>query len=148
MKTNFSLLFYMKKPKNYQTGPVPIYMRVTVNGKRSETTTGRECLPSRWNAGASRANGTKEDIKAFNAYLDDLQKKVYEAHRQLTEADELITAETIHNKFLGKAEKPRSLIAMFKEHNKKMEALIGKEYTKGTLCRYQTSLKHTIDFLK
>ena len=148
MKTNFSLLFYMKKQKNYQSGSAPIYIRITVSGKRSETTTGRECEPSRWNTGAGRANGTKEDTRAFNAFLDDLQTKVYQAHRLLTEADELITAETIRNKFLGKTEKPRSLIAIFKDHNKKVEALIGKEYAKGTLCRYQTSLKHTIDFLK
>ncbi|WP_295797464.1 site-specific integrase [Mucilaginibacter sp.] len=148
MKTNFSLLFYMKKQKNYQSGSAPIYIRITVSGKRSETTTGRECEPSRWNAGAGRANGTKEDTRAFNAFLDDLQTKVYQAHRLLTEADELITAETIRNKFLGKTEKPRSLIEIFKDHNKKVGALIGKEYAKGTLCRYQTSLKHTIDFLK
>ena len=148
MKTNFSLLFYMKKQKNYQSGTAPIYIRITVSGKRSETTTGRECEPSRWNTGAGRANGTKEDTRAFNAFLDDLQTKVYQAHRLLTEADELITAETIRNKFLGKTEKPRSLIEIFKDHNKKVEALIGKEYAKGTLCRYQTSLKHTIDFLK
>jgi site-specific recombinase XerD len=148
MKTNFSLLFYMKKQKNYQSGSAPIYIRITVSGKRSETTTGRECEPSRWNTGTGRANGTKEDTRAFNAFLDDLQTKVYQAHRLLTESDELITAETIRNKFLGKTEKTRSLIEIFKDHNKKVEALIGKEYAKGTLCRYQTSLKHTIDFLK
>ncbi len=114
MKTNFSLLFYMKKQKNYQSGSAPIYIRITVSGKRSETTTGRECEPSRWNTGAGRANGTKEDTRAFNAFLDDLQTKVYQAHRLLTEADELITAETIRNKFLGKTEKPRSLIEIFR----------------------------------
>jgi site-specific recombinase XerD len=148
MKTNFSLLFYMKKPKNYQSGSAPIYMRITVNGKRSEATTGRECDPARWNAHAGRANGNKEEVKTFNAYLDDLQTKVYEAHRQLTEADEMVTAETMRNKFLGKTEKPRSLIEIFKDHNRKVEALLGKEFTKGTLCRYKTSLKHTQDFLK
>ncbi|SDI81949.1 Arm DNA-binding domain-containing protein [Mucilaginibacter sp. P25] len=42
MKTNFSLLFYL----NYQSGLVPIYLRITVNDKRSETTTGREYDPS------------------------------------------------------------------------------------------------------
>jgi len=47
MKTNFSLLFYMKKQKNYQVGSAPIYMRITVNGKRSEVSTGRECQPER-----------------------------------------------------------------------------------------------------
>jgi len=148
MKTNFSLLFYLKKQKNYKSGPATIYMRITVNGKRSENSTGRECEPSRWNAHAGRANGTKEVTRSLNAYLDDLQKKVYEAHSQLTEADEMITAESIRNKFLGKSEQPRSLIEIFKDHNHKVEALVGKEYTKGTLTRYQTTLKHTSNFLK
>lgn len=148
MKTNFSLLFYMKKQKNYQSGVAPIYMRITVNGKRSEATTGRECEPSRWNANAGRASGNKEEIRSFNAYMNDLQTKVYNAHRQLTEADELITAESIRDKFIGKAEKPHFLMEIFKDHNNKMEALVGREYTKGTLCRYQTSLKHTGDFMK
>ena len=148
MKTTFSLLFYLKKPKNYTGGLMPVYVRITVNGQRSETTTGRECEPAQWNSAAGRLKGTKEEVKSFNAYLDDLQTKVYNAHRMLSEADELITAETIRNKFLGKAGKSRYLIEIFKDHNKKVEALIGKEFAKGTLCRYKTSLKHTQDFLK
>ncbi|OKS86068.1 site-specific integrase [Mucilaginibacter polytrichastri] len=148
MKTKFSLLFYIRKPKNYVSGPMPVWVRITVNGKRSETPSGRECEPAQWNSAAVRQKGTKEEVKSFNAYLDDLQSKVYEAHRQLTEEDVLVTAETIRNKFMGRTEKPHSLIAIFKEHNQKMEALLGKEYTPGTLCRYKTSLKHTQDFLK
>jgi integrase len=148
MKTTFSLLFYLKKPKNYQNGPMPVYLRITVDGRRSETTAGRECEPGQWSSTAGRLKGTKEDVKSFNSYLDDLQTKVYQAHRLLSEADDLITAETIRNKFMGKTEKPRSLIDIFKEHNRKVEALLGKEFTKGTLCRYKTSLKHTQDFLK
>ncbi|MCF0062800.1 Arm DNA-binding domain-containing protein [Dyadobacter chenwenxiniae] len=50
MKTKISLLLYLKKPKNYLKGPVPIYLRITVESKRAEFTTGRECEPSRWNA--------------------------------------------------------------------------------------------------
>nr|WP_280740000.1 Arm DNA-binding domain-containing protein [Pedobacter borealis] len=45
----------MKKPKNYQKGVAPIYLRITVSGNRSEVTTGRSCEPSRWNAGIGRA---------------------------------------------------------------------------------------------
>jgi hypothetical protein len=85
MKTNFSLLFYLKKPKNYQNGLVPIYLRSTVNGQRSETTSGRECEPATWISIAGRLKGTKEEIKSFNSYLDNLQTQVYEAHRQLSE---------------------------------------------------------------
>jgi site-specific recombinase XerD len=147
MKTNFSLLFYMKKPKNYQKGVAPIYLRITVNGNRSEVTTGRSCEPSRWNARVGRANGNKEEIKTLNTFLDHLQIKVYEAHSLLMEADEMITAETLRNKFQGKTEKCMTLIEVFKDHNLKMESLIGSEFKKGTAERYRTSLKHTIDFL-
>jgi site-specific recombinase XerD len=148
MKTKFSLLFYIRKPKKYVSGPIPVWVRITVNGKRSETPSGRECEPAQWNSSAGRQKGTKEDVRSFNAYLGDLQSKVYEAHRQLTEADALVTAEAIRNKFTGKAEKPHLLLEIFTEHNKKMATLLGKEYTKGTLCRYETSLKHTRNFLK
>src|SRR5690554_1412033 len=68
MSTNYSLLFYLKKPKNYVGGMKPIYMRITVAGDPKEVSTGRECDPVRWNAKANRAKGTKEDIFVFCCY--------------------------------------------------------------------------------
>ncbi|MDF2516655.1 MAG: recombinase [Sphingobacterium sp.] len=59
MSINYSLLFYLKKPKNYVSGPKPIYMRITVDGIPKEVSTGRECDPSKWNSEANRARGTK-----------------------------------------------------------------------------------------
>ncbi|MGQ7856244.1 Arm DNA-binding domain-containing protein [Pedobacter sp. WC2501] len=49
MKTNFSLLFYLKKPKNYLKGAVPVYLRITVDGKRVEMSASRKCEPELWN---------------------------------------------------------------------------------------------------
>jgi hypothetical protein len=79
----FGLLFYLKKPKNYGKGPIPIYLRATVDGIAKELSTKRSCDPNRWNPSAERVSGTKEDAKALNAYLDTLQAKAYEAKRQL-----------------------------------------------------------------
>lgn len=45
MSVNFSLLFYLKKQKNYRMGPDPVYLRITVAGQRAEMATGRECCP-------------------------------------------------------------------------------------------------------
>ncbi|MGZ3813429.1 MAG: site-specific integrase [Mucilaginibacter sp.] len=148
MKTTFSLLFYLKRPKNYVDGPMPIYLRITVNGKRAETTSGRECPPANWNSTTGRLRGTKEEVRSFNAYLNNLQTQVYEAHKILTESGHIITAESIKNKLLGKSEKAKMLIAVFKDHNKKVEALVGNEYAVGTLDRYETSLRHTQSFLE
>lgn len=38
---NFSVLFFLKKPKNYVSGKMPVYMRVTVDGQQKEMTTAR-----------------------------------------------------------------------------------------------------------
>jgi hypothetical protein len=51
MKTNFSLLFYMRKQKNYQSGSTPIYIRITKDRKRAEIPTSRECGKHRYFAG-------------------------------------------------------------------------------------------------
>jgi hypothetical protein len=71
-----NLLFYLKKRYTYKNGPITIYLRFTVDGRRAETSTGKSCDPNRWNAQAGRAAGTKEDTRVLNAYLDKLQSKV------------------------------------------------------------------------
>lgn len=148
MASNFRLLFYLKKPKAYSTGLVAIYLRITVSGKRAEISTGKEVLPDRWNNAAGRVSGTKEDAKALNHYLDTVQAKVHEIHRRLLDAEELISAEAIKNKFVGKGERLLTLIPIFKDHNQKLKALQGAEYSKGTITRYETALKHTVEFLQ
>ncbi|WGQ12542.1 Arm DNA-binding domain-containing protein [Pedobacter gandavensis] len=40
----------MKKQKNYLIGAIfPIYLRITIDGTRSEVTTGRSIDPLQWN---------------------------------------------------------------------------------------------------
>lgn len=82
----------------------------------------------KWNSHEGRAIGTKEEIKSLNAFLDNLQAKTYEAHRYLYENEKEITAETIKNRMLGNSEKTRMLIEIFKEHNRKVKSLVGKEF--------------------
>jgi site-specific recombinase XerD len=147
MKTNFSLLFYLKKPKNYTEGLVPIYIRITVNGQRVEVTSGKECNPKTWNVETGRLKGTREDVRTLNAYLDNLQSQIHEAHYQQTASGLKITATTLKNRLVGKGEKFRTLIGIFKDHNRKIAALINKEYAPGTVGRYEIALRHTENFI-
>jgi site-specific recombinase XerD len=148
MKTNFSLLFYMKKQKNYLSGSAPIYLRITVAGKRSEIATGRVCEPKQWSSRTGRLRGTKEDIKSLNAYLDNLQAMVYQAHKLLSLAGVAITAQSIKNKFAGKQEQAHTLLEAVKEHNAKMKALVGIEYAIGTLKRFEVLERHLKAFMQ
>jgi len=101
----------------------------------------------KWNSHAGPAIGTKEEIKSLNAFLDNLKAKTYEGHQYLYENEKEITAETIKNRMLGKSEKARMLIEIFKEHNRKVKSLVGKEFAPLTYKRYQSSLQHTRSFL-
>jgi site-specific recombinase XerD len=148
MKTNFSLLFYLKKPKNFTEGLMPIYIRITVDGQRVEFTAGRECNPKIWNVEAGRAKGTKEEVKALNAYLDNLQAQINEAHYQQTASGLEITANDLKNRLLGKAGKTRTLLSVFRDHNQKIAALINQEYAPGTVERYEIACRHTENFIK
>ena len=102
MEKNYGLLFYLKKLKNYTTGPIPIYMRITVNAPGKEVSTGRECQPYRWCSKSNRESGNKESTKLLNSYLNELDKKVEEAHTWLTKESKEITSTSLKNKFLGK----------------------------------------------
>jgi site-specific recombinase XerD len=148
MKTNFSLLFYLKKQKVYASGPMPVYMRITVNGKRVEVSTGRDCEPSGWNSHAGRGIGTKSETRALNTYLDTLQTKVMNAHQQLIGAGKEITADKLRNQFIGRAEKAYYLVALFNEHNDQVKALIGNGFEANTLKSYRSSFKHLSAFVQ
>lgn len=147
MKNTFSLLFYMKKPKNYVSGSVPIYMRITVDGVPKELSTGKQCEPERWNAKTLRLDGKKEDARTINCHLKTIEDKVDQAHTDLFKAGQEITALSLKNKYLGVEEEAHTIITAIQDHNDKVKALIGKGFTQGTLTKYNTTLKHTKSFI-
>jgi hypothetical protein len=64
----------------------------------------------------------------------------------LTAEKESITAESIRQRLNGKVEQDGLLTEIFQEHNDKIRALIGTEFTRGTLVKYNTTSKHLRDF--
>jgi site-specific recombinase XerD len=148
MSTNYSLLFYLKKPKSYVNGPKPIYLRITVNGIPKEVSSGKECEPLRWNSKANRAKGTNEETKFLNTYLDTLEHKLADIHLQLTKEGSEITSELLKLKFLGKDIMRRYLIEEFEDHNNKMEALIGNGFKPSTLKGYKTTTNHIAAYIE
>ena len=149
MNKFFSLLFYVKSSKMSADGTAPIYLRLTVDGQRIEVSSKRHANPSKWNTSAQKLNGTGEYVRSVNEYLKTLEHQVYEVHRQMIEKKLPLTAANLKNMLLGKegTSPGKMLIPIFEQHNREVKALIGKEFAKGTFDRYETSLKHTKDFL-
>jgi hypothetical protein len=143
LSKSFSLLFFLRKPKNYVQGKLPIYLRITINASRMELSTQRLCDPVRWNTKAGRLNGTKEEIRSLNTYLDSLQAKVHEAHRTLVDKNEPITIKSMKKVIQAVKERPRMILEIFEQHNRQVAQLVNKDFSAATLERYITSLTHT-----
>jgi len=148
MNAKLSILFYAKRAKTTTDGLIPIYIRVTVKGERIELSTKRYTLPEKWSVEGSCMKGTSAESKATNSFLDSLKAKVYDYQQQLIREDEIVNAENMRNKILGIDKMSHMLIGIFQQHNDEIKALIGKDYAAATLVRYETSLKHTVNFLK
>jgi site-specific recombinase XerD len=148
MKTKITLHFYAKSTKANANGLLPIYVRLTVDGKRLEFSTKKFVEKSRWSNELSKMKGTTGEARSINSYLDLMKSKVLEAQMELLHRNETLSIENFKNKLLGTEERQRMLIPIFQDHNNKIKELVGKEYAPGTLERYTTSLKHTIEFMQ
>jgi len=115
LEKSFGLLFFMRKPKNYKNGLLPIYLKITVDGQPKELSAKRKWDPAKWNTAAGRVLGTKEESKEVNYYLDSLEFKVYEAKKKLIECNKAITAAAIKNVLLGCDESQKMLLELFKD---------------------------------
>ena len=148
MSNSILLHFYLKTPKDYISGPIPIYLRLTVNGKRAEFSIGHKCEPNKWCKKSEKVLGNREEAKILNRFIEQFQSKIYRAQELLIRNSEEVTSNEIRNIIIGRKETGKTIIEVFQDHNKKVEDLVGKGFAAGTLERYKTSLKHTQDFIE
>ena len=148
MNTSVSILFYIKRAKANNLGVCPIYTRVTVNAKRFEFSTNKYINPDKWSSEGSKVKGSTEEARTINSHLDYLKNQVLEAEKKLFKKDISVTSENLKNELFSLSETKRMLVPIFQDHNNKIKELVGKEYAPGTLERYTTSLKHTIEFMQ
>ncbi|HEY5747563.1 MAG TPA: site-specific integrase [Chryseolinea sp.] len=139
MNKTLKIYFLLKKRSGYTMGPLPVYMRVTVNRQRIEVTTQREIEPDKWDAVRQIAKSNTNEARQLNSFLDSLRNQIYEAQRDLLNRGEEITALALKNIIYGNAGASRTLCDAFDHTIAQVKALVGREYAIGTLKRYNAA---------
>ena len=147
-RTTFNILFLIKKSRELKNGESPIFLRITVNGERTETTIKRNIKTSLWDSDKSKAKGNSEESKEINDYLNSIRGQLYTHQKNLLENNKEVSAKSLTNAFLGIGEKKWKLVELFKSHNQQMQKLVGIDFAPLTLQRYQAGLKHVEIFTK
>ncbi len=146
-RTTFSILFFIKKSKLNKKREAPIYLRITVNGERAETSIKRSIDPDRWNSSKGLALSFTQDEKDLNHYLKHINRQVYIKQQQLEEKNKVVSARSLMNAYLNKDDDKKTILQVYDKHNKKLFALIGKGVALGTYQRHVTSRDHIERFV-
>ena len=144
----FSILFFIRRTRLLKNGEAPIGLRITVNGQRAEMQIKRSVAEERWNASKGCVTGKDRKALELNQYLESVRTKIYQIHRELLQDDKPVTAFTMIQKFNGEGEAPKMLLEVFREHNKKYRELIDRDYVKGTVLRYERTVRYLEEMLQ
>lgn len=146
--STFSILFYIKKTKLLKTGEAPVYLRITVNGLRSELSIKRSILPNIWNEKKENAMGNSIQSDELNKHIMHLKNKIYKCQRDLEDRNIPITAKEIRSNLIGHTNESKGIIEVFKDHNQDCAKLKGRDFAPATITRYETCLMHVQNFIK
>jgi hypothetical protein len=78
MNKTISVHFRLKKRSSSVVGEnLLIYLRLTIDGERTEFSTQREIDPTKWNSKKGRAIATKkEETRQLNSFLETMQAQI------------------------------------------------------------------------
>ncbi|HTF22027.1 MAG TPA: site-specific integrase [Chryseolinea sp.] len=149
MKTTFNQSFVLRKTNPKQSALATVYLRMTVDGSRTEFSLQRQCDPQKWIPEKGRLNGKTEDVKSFNNYLQRVESKIYEIFQDFISSGIEFDGERIKARYLGfDVEKPRMFPDIYEDHNKEFQELVGRGLSYGTLQKYKTIKGYVAQFLK
>lgn len=147
INNTFSILFYPKRNDVDKSGRVPLYLRITVNGKRWELSVQRKVHLYKWNSSKEILQGKTATTRELNVHMANIRTKFFKIYDKLHGENRQITAVLLKKAYLGKRKPEKMLLELFQEHNDRVDALIGKDFAAGTAERYRTAKKHIPDYI-
>ena len=148
MSTSYQLSFYLRKSRNNKTSESDVYLRISVNSKRSALSINRKVDPMKWSSKSEKALGKSPEAIELNNYINVLRNKIKNIHQDLIEKNKTVSSKNILNQFKGvNKKKPKMTLVAFKEHNEQMDRLSERSISKSTAKRYWTCYNHIEQFI-
>jgi hypothetical protein len=116
-QNTFGMFFFIKKNRKDKEGKAPIYVRITLNGKRSDMALKHNISEINWNSKRGIAKGTKPEIVKLNNYLEEFRSGIVATYQELVLQKTLITAKLVKNKFIGADKQEFTILKLIELHN-------------------------------
>lgn len=145
---NLCILFWLNTPK-MQDGKAPIYVRITIDGRRSQFSLSRKIDPTKWITKAGMAKGNTEESRTLNNYINYVRGEIQKHYNLLVTQHQRVMPDMVRNAYLGIKEEKKTLLQAFDYHNLKFREKADAGYLSDkTLQKYETTRQKLIDFMQ
>ena len=117
-----------------------IYLRLTINGDRTEVSTNKKTTPALWCKSLQRVKGKDEKAGLINTSLITMLSKVETLFNYLDMKDEKLSVHQFIDELKGRDESHMTLFDAYEHHIANISNLVGIDYTATTVKRYKASL--------
>ncbi|OQP56163.1 site-specific integrase [Niastella populi] len=149
MEPKLIVHFIGKKSRLTHHQLLPIYLRVTIDGKRFEVATHQHTEPNNWSPSAGKVIGASDNAIRINMELDEIRKKVYDYKVRIQKEGREFSVRTLREKWFGQDRDTRTLLEVVRLSLLDLEKQVGKGiYKKSTLTKFRTMEKHLVNFLE
>lgn len=147
-RASFSVLFFIKKTKLLKNGEAPIRLRITVNSISSELQIRRSVSPQQWSQAKECSTGRNKAAIELNEYIRMLKLRILTIQRELEEEGAVYTARLIMDKLYHCEEGRHTILKVFRKHNDDCRKLIGIDYVKITITRFDNCCKYIGHYIR
>lgn len=143
-----TVLFYLQRNRTNKKGKCPLRCRLTFLKKRKQFSTGLFINPNYWKSKQQKSIQLNEST-FINNKLNLIRQELNQAYLYLQVSNKIFDVEDIYSKYKGESIKStKTLLEVFKLHNKRLEKLVGKGYSLSTLKKFYETEKHIKSFIK
>ena len=136
-----------KFSKVKSNGEAPLFMRLTMNGERTEVSMQKTVPANSWDKEANRAKG--KGAKRINSFIDEEIAFVRSFKREYDLKGVMYSVDDFKRRYQGdNGVEDVFLLKKFKDHIAYMENLEGKTYVKKTITNYKVTLTHLEDYVR
>jgi integrase/recombinase XerD len=143
-----TLNYWLNQKKLNKDGLAPIYLRVTINGTRTEISSKISIPIEKWDATNNRVKGKQPIDIRYNKQLADLAIQVHQSIDVLVQNKFPIKASNIKLAISGELIKKSILLEVYQDYLLHLKGRIGDNYTHSSFEINQTTFDQVKEFLQ
>ncbi len=151
-RSTFAILFYINRTKIRKDGTCQLLCKLSIDSESEQIGTKISVNPAIWEPGegetGGKATGRSNNALEVNNGIQEITKRIKKHHKDIKASLGFVTAELVKNALLGIAQKPVTLMKLFKEHNDEFKKRVGVDRKKEAYDLYVVSYNHLFAYLQ